>query len=464
MATRTRVLSWNQLAALFLGALAVIAAGSNALGASVVGTNASLTLTQQVPSQWVTLGANTLGWEVIYQPVWLDIYPEPTTMVVGQRTARILPPTSIVLAAVDADIDPGRYSDRLVLQDLGTGGYYEAQVGAIMEDPATTAETARLIVYTNTSRALDLNLDINTGAAGKYYVLMDHEQLLPGQVYAYVPQGKLVLFSSFGFPTADAEGLYLAEGVSTVSLMLGEFPLRGLEGTLHVAVDRSTSTGLIPVQEIFYDVASLSGDWEVFDTFDGVSYPSYSAEIHEGFSLFSGRWMGYPVEGSYSVDGAYVLQFSDGGYDYQYVISALGKNFMSGFWSYSGSPGKVHPFMAQKRSGFFPVSGQINGEWTLASQEDSCCCAPPGLFDGPTVLTRNGDQLTVGIERGDLIGTITGNRLRLSGVFPEETGTLSVIASGTVTQDGCRLYGTGHWTWVSPEMSCEGISIFHGSR
>jgi hypothetical protein len=454
----------NTAVALLLLLLALTMSLHPARAASVIGTSANLSLTYQVPSQWLSLVQNTLGWQVIYQPSWVNLYPAPVVSTVEGLAGPLIPPTSTILVALDDDIDPGRYWDRLVLQDLDTGYYAEATVSAVLDDPDETVETARLIVYTNTAATLDMNIDINTGTVGKYFVFLEHEQLLPGQRYAYVPQGKLVLFSSFGFPVANAEDLYLAEGVDVVSLMMGQFPLAGLEGTLLIQVDRSTANGLAATQEIFYDIATISGDWEITDTYRGVAYPPYSAELHEGFGLFSGRWMGHAVTGGYSPDGSYVLSFSDGRFTYFYAITDLGTSSLSGLWSYSGDPGTSYPFMGRKRASLFPVSSQVNGVWNLSSEEASCCCPLPGLFEGPAVVSVTGGEVRLGLDRGDLAGTMVGNEIRLSGVFPSKDGVLSVRASGTFTVDGGRLYGTARWVWASEGMSCEGSSVFSGVR
>jgi hypothetical protein len=454
----------NMAVVLLLSLLALIISALPVKAASVIGTNASLSLTYQVPSQWLSLMQNALGWQVIYQPSWVNLYPAPTVSTDPELQGPLIPPTSMILVALDDTLQPGRYWDRLVLQDIDTGNLAEATVSAVLDDPDETVETARLIVYTNTAAILDMNIDINTGSTGKYFVFFGHEQLLPGQTYAYVPQGRLVPFSSFGFPVANAEDLYLAEGVDVVSLMIGQFPLVGLEGTLLIHVDRSTAGGLVPTQEIFYDIATVSGDWEITDTYGGVSYPPYSAELHEGFGLFSGRWMGHAVTGAYSPDGSYVLSFSDGRYAYSYAITDLGTSSLSGIWSYSGDPGTFHPFVGRKRASLFPVSGQVNGVWNLSSQEGSCCCPLPGLFEGPAVVSVAGGEVHLELDRGDLAGTMVGNEIRLSGVFPGQEGVLSVRVSGTFTADGGRLYGTARWVWASEGMSCEGASVFSGSR
>jgi len=361
----------------------------------------------------------------------------------------------------------GTYEDRLVLRDVGTGQFWEAMVTAHVEESEEATEAARLILFTNTARSIDLNLDINTGRSGKYFVLIEHPQLLPGQVYAYVPQGKLVPFSSYGFPAPNAGDLFLAEDVDNISIRLGQVNLVGLEGSLKVHVDRSTTTDLVPVQEIFYNIDSLSGDWLISDTFKGVAYPEYSAVLHEGFGLFSGTWWdGCNATVHYSPEGWYVVEFYDQYFSYRYEVRAIGTDTLSGFWSYSGAPDKQYPFTGRKKGNLFPISPQINGKWIFSSEEESCCCPfLPGIFEGQVTMAKTGDQVSLSMDAGDLKGTIEGNEMRLSGVwFLDDGYTLSIRASATLTEDGAMLYGTSCWILSSYELSCEGTSIFRGSR
>jgi len=440
---------------------------SSGWAASVIGTNASVFLTNQTSSQWLPLWSNQPGWEVIYQPTWIEIFPQPTETTSSDSTTSVLPPLSKILITLDPALKSGTYEDRLVLRDVGTGQFWEAMVTAHVEESEEATEAARLILFTNTARSIDLNLDINTGRSGKYFVLIEHPQLLPGQVYAYVPQGKLVPFSSYGFPAPNAGDLFLAEDVDNISIRLGQVNLVGLEGSLKVHVDRSTTTDLVPVQEIFYNIDSLSGDWLISDTFKGVAYPEYSAVLHEGFGLFSGTWWdGCNATVHYSPEGWYVVEFYDQYFSYRYEVRAIGTDTLSGFWSYSGAPDKQYPFTGRKKGNLFPISPQINGKWIFSSEEESCCCPfLPGIFEGQVTMAKTGDQVSLSMDAGDLKGTIEGNEMRLSGVwFLDDGYTLSIRASATLTEDGAMLYGTSCWILSSYELSCEGTSIFRGSR
>ena len=432
--------------------------------ASVIGTNASVFLTKQAPSQWLPLWSNQSGWEVIYQPLWIQIYPQPTKTTSSNSTTSILPPLSKILIKLNTT-STTHEEDRLVLQDRGTGQFWEAAISA-QGDSGNVTEASRLILFTNTARSIDLNLDINTDRSGKYYVLFEHPQLLPGLVYAYVPQGKLVLFSNYGFPVPDAGDLFLAENVDSISLHLGQINLVGLEGTLMVHVDRSTTTDLVPVQDIFYNIESLSGNWLISDSFKGVIYPEYPAVVHEGFGLFSGTWDGYDVSAHYSPEGWYVVEFSDQNFSYRYEVRAIGTDTLSGFWSYSGAPDKQYPFTGRKNGNVFPVSPQINGKWMFSSEEKSYC-SPflPGIFEGQVAVAKTDNKVSLVMDAGELQGTIEGNEMRLSGVWSLDGGyTLSICASATLTEDGTKLYGTSRWVLSSSESSCEGTSIFRGYR
>ncbi len=448
------------LAVLFL--LGFSLPSNQAMAASIIGSSARITLTNMVSSQWLPLPTSNKGWKVMYSPDWLTLNPSPST-VDGEDNS--IQPVSRLLIALASDTDPGHYFGRLVLKDLETGQDWEADVTALVEDTTESQEVARAIFFTNTAQDLDLNMDIRTGRTGRYFLLMEHPQLAPGLKFAYVPQGKLVLFSNYGFPVANADDLYLADGVSILWLNLGEIPLVGLEGTLKIEVDQSTSTGLVPRQETYFNILSLSGDWMVSDTYKGTVYPEYRALVHEGFGLFSGEWNGYPVSVSYSPQGWYVVEFSDGRYSYRYEVRSISSGKMKGLWSYSGSHGEQYPFEGRKIGSFFPLSPGINGPWSFVSVETSDTCpVSPEFFDGMVDVSVSGDKIVLSRGGKTLQGSVNGNEALLSGSWIEGEDSFGIRSSATFSKEGNVVYGTARWTLISGGLSCEGSTVFEGRR
>ncbi len=435
---------------------------NQAMAASIIGSSARITLTNMISSQWLPLPASNRGWKVMYSPSWLALNPSPST-VDGEDNS--IPPVSELLIALASSVDPGHYLGRLVLKDLETDQDWEADITALIEDTTENQDVAQAIFFTNTAQDLDLNMDIRTGRTGKYFLLMEHPQLAPGLKFAYVPQGKLVLFSNYGFPVANADDLYLADDVSTLWLDLGQIPLVGLEGTLKIEVDQSTSTGLVPRQETYFNILSLSGDWMVSDTYKGDTYPEYHAIIHEGYGLFSGEWNGHPISVSYSPQGWYVVEFSDGRYEYRYEVRSISSEKMKGLWSYSGSPGTQYAFEGRKIGSFFPFSSGINGPWSFVSTETSATCpVSPGFFDGMVDIAVSGDKIVLTNGDRTLQGSINGNEVLLSGSWIDGENSFGIRSSATFNKEGNEVYGTARWTVVSGELSCEGSTVFEGQR
>jgi len=490
---------FGKLCITWIVALACLLCTTSLWAAATIGTNAEFLITNTIETYQIPLTANSKGWLILHKPEWLKISPQPVDVdtvfvngayyvLYGQQVENAVVKTMPMLPAVsqifikldgalipDSNSDSGEEeesnpvlitdSDSLILQNLDSGNIWSASVKALFDNGQEKTEATRIVVHTNTADHLPIKLHVNTGEVGKYYVFFEHPQLLPGQKYAYTREGKLTLFSNYGFPVQNAEDLYYADGVDIISLNIGNIPMAGLEGTLIARISRATVSEMVTAYEVFYDVNSLSGDWIVTDVYDG-SASKYSVQIHEGLGLFSGNWDGHPFIGEYTQDGYYRIIFNDGRYQYQYVVRGLNDTSMSGEWSYSGEPDKVFVFSGQKRSetSFFPVAHPVVGSWQFKSRESSCCCPLPGLFKDTVVISQNGSQLTLKLDQADLTGTIDGNSLLFGGSFVHNSGTVSVKASATLMEGGGKLYGTGRWTYSSEDGVCTGTIQFGATR
>ncbi len=481
----------------WVAALACLFWASSLWAAATIGTNAEFLITNTIQTYQIPLTANARGWLVLHKPEWLEISPQPvdvdTVFVNGMyyvlygqqvenaviKTMPMLPAVSQIFVKLDNSVlqesgssqeeESGSVlitdSDSLILQNLDSGNIWSATVKAIFENGQERTQAARIVLHTNTAAQLPIKLFVNTGEVGKYYLFFEHPQLLPGQKYAYTREGKLTLFSNYGFPVQNAQDLYYGDGVDIVSANLGNIPMAGLEGSLIAKISRATSSDMVTAYEVFYNVNSLSGDWNVTDNYKG-SESKYSVQIHEGFGLFSGNWDGHPFTAEYTHDGYYRIIFSDGHYQYQYIVRGLSDTMMAGEWSYSGEPDKVFVFIGQKKgtTSLFPVSQPVSGNWNFSSYENSCCCALPNLFNGRVAVSQNGSQLTIKLDQADLTGTVDGNELLFGGSFVHDGGSISVKASATVMEDGSKLYGTGRWTYTSEDGVCSGTIQFAGTR
>ncbi len=488
----------GKLSTIWALALACTMWASSLWGAAIIGTNAEFLITNTVDTYQIPLTANARGWLILHKPAWLKISPEPVDVetvfvngvyyvVYGQqtngavtKTMPMLPAISQMYVKLDDSIiqqngtsDQGEEqspvlvtdSDSLILQNLDSGNIWSASVKALFDNGQDKTLATRMVINTNTAAMLPINLYVNTGDAGKYYVFFEHPQLLPGQKYAYTREGKLTLFSNYGFPVGNAEDLYYADGVDIVSANLGEIPMAGLEGSLIARVSKSTSASMTTAYEVFYNINSLSGDWEITDTYKGTE-SKYSVQIHEGFGLFNGSWDGHPFSAEYTHDGYYRIGFDDGHYQYSYIVRGLNDSMMVGEWSYSGEPDKVFVFTGRKKSAasLFPVSDPVGGNWHFTSNETSCCCPLPDLFSGKGSISQNGSQLTVKLDQGDLTGTIDNNSLLLAGSLPYNSGNLTIRASATLMTGGSKIYGTGRWTYSTANGVCTGTTRFEATK
>ena len=467
-------------------ALAFFLCSSLGQTATTIGTNAEFLITNSVDTYLVPLTANSSGWLIWQKPEWLKITPEPVdvdTVFMNGRyyllngaevdssldviTMPMLPAISQIYIKLEGENNTGTATDSLILQNLDTGNIWMGRIRALFDNGQNTTQATRIVVNTNTASKYPISLAVNTGVSGTYFVFFEHPHLLPGQKYALTREGRLTLFSSYGFPVANAEDLFFAEGVDNVSVNLGDIPMAGLEGTLIAQISRSTPAEMVTAYEVYYNIASLSGDWEITDFYQGVE-STYSAQIHEGGGLFNGKWDRYPFTAEYTLDGYYRISFSDGRYQYQYIVRGLNNNEMSGEWSYSGEPDKLYTFSGRKKNNvgsLFPISDPIVGNWNFTSSENSCCCAGPGIFKGQGHITQTGTELVLEFNNNvKFTGTIDDNTIVFTGSFVHGSGMVHVRASATLMNQGAKIYGTGRWLYITQDSECSGTTKFEATK
>jgi len=113
-------------------------------------------------------------------------------------------------------------------------------------------------------------------------------------------------------------------------------------------------------------------------------------------------------------------------------------------------------------SGGYPVDVAGNWEMTTTDVIDSCGGRVPYTFHA--TITQSGNALTAEITGGTLSGTIDGNRIQLSGSFPEDSGTVTVSVTLALSADGDSMQGSDSWSWTDGSTDCSGSDSISAIR
>lgn len=265
----------------------------------------------------------------------------------------------------------------------------------------------------NTSSWLNLVQGLNpVNMSGRLFVLMEHPQLVPYQVYAYridTNGPRLDLFSQWGRTVPNALSLAYANDVKTVNqIILGGFRLKGLEGNLIIKLMvGNDANNLTEIKRWSITIQPITGEWDLQELFYGnwFHYPDLLLMYEKGGHI-DALWGQIPVSvdygnaitasgGSLSIcsDGVsfcssnsalsgnadYVfsrtLNTVFGPMEFLYHVTQLDASIMQGTWQYRliGVPnwslperfeakthgGLVIPYDAQRQAYF--VNGTVRG-------------------------------------------------------------------------------------------------------
>lgn len=175
----------------------------------------------------------------------------------------------------------------------------------------------------NTSSWLNLVQGLNpVNMSGRLFVLMEHPQIVPYQVYAYRMDAngpRLDLFSQGGRTVSNALSLAYANDVKTVNqIILGGFRLKGLEGNLIIRLMvGNDANSLIEIKRWNITIQPLTGEWDFSELFYGnwYHYPDLLV-IDENRGQFNSLWGQLPVSLNYgnaiTTSGNYLAICPDG--------------------------------------------------------------------------------------------------------------------------------------------------------
>lgn len=230
-------------------------------------------------------GSRTFSWSVSASANWLEIdSPGP-----------FFGPGAVVATVNASALDPGPYEATLTFYTNLSESAEPVEV-PVRITVAETLDRAQDLSF-STSAWFDLSfVDLDTSVGGRLFLLLEHPQLVPGQVYAYhhdVNGARIDLFSQWGGFTPQAfDYAYAtnAQGVSSVNI--GGFRLIGLEGDLTVRIVAGPSLDeLEELERRVIHVVPLTGEWEVSDHYYGqwYNYPD-PLIIWEERGLLSSEW------------------------------------------------------------------------------------------------------------------------------------------------------------------------------
>ncbi len=378
-------------------------------GVSII-PSGSVTL-EAAPGQQESLdvaltGSTPFSWVAISDVEWLTADPNTSTAAASSAvySVRVIADASKLMAQNAPYIGTISFAT-----DLGT--VHSLTVLFYVNYANINAEPVINLTY-NTSSWLNIVQSLNpVNMSGRLFVLMEHSQLVPYQVYAYrvtADGPRLDLFSQWGRPVTDAINLAYANDVKTVNqIVLGGFRMAGLEGNLIIRLMVGNDVNnLIELKRWNITIQPLTGEWDLQELFYGNwwHYPDLLI-ISEKGGLLSALWGILPVSLSYgntitssgslsicsngmsfcssnlALPGNADYQFTVvrntiyGPMEFMYHITQLDASLMSGTWQYrlSGTQswslperfearvhgGLVIPYDAERQAYF--VNGTVHG-------------------------------------------------------------------------------------------------------
>lgn len=167
-------------------------------------------------------------------------------------------------------------------------------------------DTENITLSTSSWMALSYEMEKNLSIPGRVFVLVEHKQLLPNQVWAYRVdangENRLDLFSRFGRYTNNAWDLsYAPDARSLSTVNFGGFRLIGVEGDAVVRVMAGTSLNdLVELKRWDITIRPLTGEWEISDLFNGkwYKYPDLLL-FSERYGTLQAQWGGVPISIGY---------------------------------------------------------------------------------------------------------------------------------------------------------------------
>ena len=284
-------------------------------------------------------------------------------------------------------LEDGLYFNIGPVQDLAAIPYEDIDWGTQYMVTLRGTANADFVVSDIDSYTADLgyklSISASTNLSGQLFVLLSHDPLSSGEIYALTNNGTLQPFpyeSTFGWQNfwylnkthpgleldlsqvdlrplgcSLCQGEKVDDGESDINfggivitppddeVFNNASDFKYLGGTLYLATYIKNSfggrafdfnDGLLEMQSL--NIHSLAGTWQVTSSYYGVDtvHPTFLVVTEPGNGQISATWPGYYPTMFYSEDGSgYIMTFSMGIYNYTYTITSLTESTFSGSYS-----------------------------------------------------------------------------------------------------------------------------------
>jgi hypothetical protein len=109
----------------------------------------------------------------------------------------------------------------------------------------------------------------------------------------------------------------------------------------------------------------------------------------------------------------------------------------------------------------------LSGTWSISetttSASEDCVKEIGESFQYTANVVQFGNSVTVSASGVLLVGVLSGDILSLSGSYPEDGGTTTVIST-SLTFTANAFSGQSNWSWADDRFSCVGTSFWTGTR
>jgi hypothetical protein len=119
-----------------------------------------------------------------------------------------------------------------------------------------------------------------------------------------------------------------------------------------------------------------------------------------------------------------------------------------------------------EEAGCAEPAGDATGVWEMTATpiEDTCDGEPGAPYTFWVTIMQEGNSLTAQTPEGTFPGTICGDRIQMSGSYPEDNGTTTANLELTVLADGNSVEGSDTWNWTNGVQNCGGSESLVGVR
>ena len=307
-------------------------------------------------SEALVVSGGRTGWTVSFNVPWLTVSVggADTNSLVSEQAENI-----VVVQPVSSVLSVGVHQTYITITGDANGFYRKVPVYVDIRNPGDPvfipsslpegiqSGAGFVMIEACDAHSLNINLSLaGMAVTDKAYVLLELPFDLPDRVYAFTPGRSPVLQlaeKKSGIVVPNADDLFYSPGPVPRVPIYG-LPLRGLSGLWIKTMAGPTYAGAEVVQNVYVNISTLEGSWQVTETFNGAEYtdpPGQFLTIKVDGAGYRGTWGGTPVGVSYG-DGEsslYRISLGENGYRFVYDVQSLSAFEMKGVWAWNGGQG-----------------------------------------------------------------------------------------------------------------------------